>query len=79
MLLLFLVGLVKKEILKLMSRIRSLLFGGLLILALLASACGGPTGEGRNDNSPKQTLDRVNSQLEAAAKKAQQRLQQADP
>jgi hypothetical protein len=62
-----------------MSRIRPLLWGGMLVLSVVVSACEGPTGEGRIDSPPKQTLDRVHSQLEAAAKKAQQRLQQADP
>jgi hypothetical protein len=51
----------------------------MLVLSIVVSACEGPTGEGRIDSPPKQTLDRVHSQLEAAAKKAQQRLQQADP
>jgi hypothetical protein len=61
-----------------MSRIVPLLLG-LLVLAAVLSACEGPTGEDRTGTSPKQTLDRVHTQLEAAAKKAQQRLQQADP
>ncbi len=60
-----------------MSRIGRLLWA-VSVLAMV-SACGGPTGEERAGASPRQTLERVQTQLDAAAKRAQQRLQQADP